>query len=706
MEDDIQPNPDMDKALERGGFDKETPKKTKREPVYKKYTDSKVHISKHAGSLWKSRKQQAQRKQSNDKLVDAWDEALRYFFNDHSQRAHSPDSDDGAGARLLDRQLIETENVVFSNTTAMVPALYAKNPVIEITARRDENERLATISERVVNSIIGRSSAPGIALKNKVRRCVVMSTLTNLSWIEIGYTTKDQSSEQANEDLIRLSSELETAKDSKDIERIEGELIALEEKVDVLRPSGPWAAFRRPHDVLVDPNCIEEDLSDANWIMIRDFITTSYIKAVYVKMSKNDEPESIYEPTHVLKLGKSNNSTEHDINTFSLLESNEHEANGFEDKDAYNKALRTEVYYVWDKITRRVYMYHAQDWSWPIWVWDDPLKLDRFFPIYPLTFYTNPEGGFAKGEVTYYLDHQDSINLINTEWRKALQWARRKIIFDKNKVDRADVENFLKGDDDNALGVSIPDGGKLEDVIMSAMPPSTQFMQLFDKGQKLEAISRISSVQEVMRGTQFKTNTTNDAINTYNSQQQTRLDEKIDAIEDFIGAIGWGILQLAFMNMNEEQVGELIGDDATGWTMKTPAEIRRDMNLRVIGGSTQKPTSTVKKREAMEMGQILGQFASASPVAIVVALKVFERAFDEITITAEDWEMVRKSIESQMQGAGGEQPNANAQLEEVLRNMPPEAQQAVKAAVDRGVPPEKAVELVAQQMQQQQQPPQ
>ena len=89
----------------------------------------------------------------------------------------------------------------------------------------------------------------------------------------------------------------------------------------------------------------------------------------------------------------------------------------------------TKVWYVWDKVTRRLEMYADNDWKWPIWVWDDPYGLQGFFPLTPMWFHENPVAMYAKGEVSYYLDQQDQINEINDEKRRALLWARRNIFY-------------------------------------------------------------------------------------------------------------------------------------------------------------------------------------------------------------------------------------------------------------------------------------
>jgi hypothetical protein len=73
-----------------------------------------------------------------------------------------------------------------------------------------------------------------------------------------------------------------------------------------------------------------------------------------------------------------------------------------------------------------------------------------------------------------------------------------------------------------------------------------------------------------------------------------------------------------------DDVAELIPALIQGWVNVTDS---RDFETRVVvrveGGSTDKPTSTQKKRQALELGQILGQFANAAPATVIVMLKMF-----------------------------------------------------------------------------------
>lgn len=712
---DIGDNPEIEKALEKSGagLNKKDKKST---PSYQRVGDTKIPVSKAAGKVWRSRKDQAVKKRSSKGIDAAWDEALRYYNNDqlsHRGATSGKASGNRGASRRLNDQWSETENIVFANTSSLVPGLYAKNPKGEFTATDEKDEDLATVVEELVNALGEKKAAPGVNLKIKAKRAVVMAALTNSAYLEVGYTFKAQSNEQALLDVQKLSDELEKAKDVKEIIEVEGKLAALESKIDILQPQGPFVKFRRPHQVIKDPDA--DELVDCSWMMVYDFIPTAALRAEYGQKDESGKWKSIYQPTHVLNVGVDESDAMNDPEqSFSLVAEDETSLNGYDDTDCFNKAQRTKVWYVWDKTTRRVLMFNDKDWSWPIWVWDDPYNLDTFFPFFELSFYTAPEGGDAKGEVTYYLDQQDAINEINDEMRRARQWARRNILFNKNLISKNDVDAYLAGDKDHAVGVDLPEGVKMQDVVFSMTPPSMQFIQLFDIAPKLQAIDRISSIQDFMRGAQFKTNTTNKAIANYESTAQSRMDEKIDAVEDMLGDVFWAIAQMCLQNMEAPEVAAIIGEQrAALWKKMTYQEIRGSFNVRVVGGSSIKPTGQQKKREALEVGQILGQFSSASPAVIMILMKVFERAFDEVALTDQEWSFLMQSVEQQLQrgnnapGAGpeggvpgGEGGNGLIeQVAQVVDQLPPQAKEALGKALAQGVPVKEALARIVQMVQ-------
>jgi hypothetical protein len=78
---------------------------------------------------------------------------------------------------------------------------------------------------------------------------------------------------------------------------------------------------------------------------------------------------------------------------------------------------------------------------------------------------------------------------------------------------------------------------KLEDVIFSFVPPALKMPEFFSTDNSFAAINRITGINDAMRGAQFKTNTTNDAVDAYQKNVDIRVDERTDLIEDFIGDI-------------------------------------------------------------------------------------------------------------------------------------------------------------------------
>jgi len=725
---DDQPDP-LENALQQDGLG--LPAEDEPPPVYKAMPDSRIPVSSKRGGVWRARRDQA--KKSMQDLVDAWDECIRYY--NHDQADHRDGANSGtrsgtpiaAGNRSLARRLNEmftsTENVVFSNVTAQVPELYAKNPIVSVSSEpttdeqvQENNDAFARALQKLVSVLFGMKYSPGVNIKPKAKKNVLIALLTNQAWFEVGYTNKDKSSEQALSDLLALSQELAAAKDDEEIREIEGKLTALEEKIEFLQPSGPYVRIRMPHQVLRDPNGSDPYLSDSNWMMIEDMLPTAYINAIYGQEDENSEDVySIFEPTHILTAGSTTSGDEKDFTLFTS-QNNDYSAYGFDTKDAYDKSCYTKVWYVWDKVARRLELYADNDWKWPIWVWDDPYQLQGFYPLTPMWFHDNPAAVYAKGEVSYYLDQQDQINEINDEKRRALLWARRNLFYNKNSgITQEAVDSILKGPDATATGLDVPEGVDPTKMIFTLVPPSMNFTNLFDKTDLYKSIDRIASTNEVERGGEFKTNTTNKAIDYYSTMGNMRMDMRLDAIEDALGDVGWKLAQLCLRFMDVQTASQLTGLDVSPFWR--PLDNLRDfqqMSVTVVGGSTQKLTTQQKKQEAVQIGQVLAQYVRAAPAsALKATLNMLSKAFDDFMISKEDWDAIEQETQmmaqSQQGGAPGQAPGGPGQPQpsatgggapqagggmqvaatvvQALSQLPPPVLQAIGQALAQGIPP-------------------
>jgi hypothetical protein len=691
-------------------------------PSYKLVGESKLPVSKEYGPLWKSRRDAAAKKRSERKFDSAWEESIRYYNNDQTSNRYTGQTADSAVRGLSSKIVLEyaeIENVIFANTNSASAAIYAKNPTIAVSTENPDLQKMGMLSQELVNTLFAKLEAPGVDLKPKAQRAAVTAFLCNLAWLKVGWVAKQDSTEQAMGDLTALADRL-AKPDLKqsEIEEIEGSLRALDDQFSMLSESGPFAKFLPPGAILRDPQSIEENLSDAYWAMEEEYLPTSYIKAKWTKKGEDGQDVSVYEPTHFLPAGSGAGDYKaitDQINNFSIFDSEKSYTDlGFESQSAYNAAKITKVWWVWDKATRRVFLYNDKSWTWPIWVWDDPYKLTTFYPWVPMYYYLSPQGGESKGEVSYYLDQQDSINLCNSLLHTVRVWVATKLGYDPSAIDNATLNRYLFSNKLEAIPLTVPDGKKLEDVLPKGLThPAASQLHLFDKAPIYASIDKISVVNEVLRGGQFKTNTTNQAIGYYQNVTQSRYDAIIDKVEDAIGRFGYLLLQLCWRFMEADQVAMLLGDeDAAEWTNLSDKQIRQ-MSIRVEGGSTQKPTSSNKKQEALGLMQILGQFASASPVAVVLAVKAASRAFsDSIDIDDDEWEqlvdsMMQKAMMAPVSGPDGSVPQAPGAAPPTdggdpgaqpspIDSLPPEAKQALMAMIQQGVAPPVALQKVLQ----------
>jgi len=239
------------------------------------------------------------------------------------------------------------------------------------------------------------------------------------------------------------------------------------------------------------------------------------------------------------------------------------------------------------------------------------------------------------------------------------------------------------------------------------------FNNLFDKTDLYKSIDRIAQTNEVERGGEFKTNTTNKAIDYYSTMGNMRMDMRLDAIEDALGDIGWKLAQLCMRFMDAATASQLTGMDvSTFWRPIDTLTDYSQMSVTIIGGSTQKLTTQQKKQEAVQVGQVMAQYVRAAPAsALKISLKMLGKAFDDFIISKEDWDSISEEVQmmaqSQQGGAPGQQggaappggPSAAPQagggdpmqmagmVVQALQQLPPPVLKAIGTALSQGVPP-------------------
>ena len=634
------------------------------QPLYQQYEGSKIVISKQVGKYWKNKYDAALTAYEEVRL--AWEEVYRYYNHSQSKSIQTP--------RGTFRRGDSTENVIFSNLNIMLPAIYSRDPDVTCNTNDKADEPFINCLEALLNAMFQRKNL--LNAKPKIKKGAGVALLTNFGVLKLDWTKKDDSVEMAAAEMQRISEELITAKDQEKVDELYGQLQSLESTMDILKPGGPSLGNVLPHNLVIDPYAEQPDGADAGWMCETIYYPTSGLIEKFTfkeqeESEKNPVRNLIYKPTHKAAFSDGAMAGGRDDGLGLVLRALDGAGDtptSFEEEGrrAYIDMYYTECKLLWDKHLKRVLLFHCDDWTWPLWVWDDPLGLSRFFPYFIISMSMSTGGTVSVGETGYILDQQDEINDINRQMAKIRRSVFDYFYYNSDVITQDEAEKFIggvRGDTvggQHILGVKAGENGKVQDCIQAFAPPSLQYEMLFDKPKIFDSVNRITNTSDALRGVQFKTNTNVASVQSYQESMRLSVGAKVDVIEDTVADIALGLAELCVQNMSNEEVASLVGDDlAQNWQQMTVQEFTRRFSVNVVAGSMEKPNSVFKKKEAIEVAQAVGQFARAAPGSVTkIMLGVLQQAFTEVAIKPEDWEGLTNEINASMQkgapaGGGG-----------------------------------------------------
>lgn len=635
--------------METSEFDAEMKKMD--EPVeeyqslYKMVAGNKIAISKKEGALWKNRLDVA--KSVTKDLRESWSNIFAAY------KGEDIPSDDDQKKRLrMDEQTKTFENLVWANTNGINRETVMKLPHIEITCDNQEDEELSKAYEHLINNYMDQIGNCGLNCKEKLQKADISAQLSNrgiwrLDWID-----------KMNKDLIleeigKLEEQLAVCKTTEQIKDIEGKLYSLNQKLDESGFDGAQITLVDPRNLYIDPNSQLESGLDADW-MIEERMEYEYI----LKAKYGTKDGTVY--------AGDKSQIGNDGDTEQTKKDNDEDDNyvlGEGDrtqvKEERLKTVRT--FYVWDKLKKRVYLFQEGMWDYPLWVWDDPLGLKQFFPYYILSYNQSIVDNNMFSEVAFYLPLVNSINKINSQIDKARDRAFNVTLVNRNaRIEEKDLQNMTNGKP-GYVQIPLRDGMKLQDAVMGMPTPGTESQMLMDKSGLYAMIGKLSSADALTRGEEYKTNTTNGAIQQYSQSKKIIVGIKVDKLISFYLRISKDILSLCLQKFDM--------DDLLRYTNTKDAQIINERkidvfspDLKFVGDDTIEPTSAAKKQEALQLTQMMGQFAGASPAIVPVVLNMLSRAFNELVITDEDWDMIKQGFFQQQQQAMMQQQMQQQQM--------------------------------------------
>jgi len=700
------------------GKQDEKKKPEKETPLYQVYPDSKIPVSKAYGKLCRTMIDSAIK--ANELIHEAWEQCFAYYNNHQVKVAESSKGTFSRGD--------VTENVVYSNVNVMLPAVYGRDPDIAVNTTDKEDEKFAECARSLLNQLLKGKNL--LNCKPKVKKAVGVALMTNFGVLKLDYVLKADSADSAMESLVEVTKEIEKAKNSKALESAYGKLAAIESVVSVFESGGPKLKNVMAKNLIVDPVGEMPDGTDAGWMAERCFLPTDFLKHKFTrKGSDKDCYYYIFKPSHKAVFTSGSGNSKDDAYGL-VLETLGAETSFQENEEVsgYRSLYYTECWLFWDKATRRTALFAADDWTYPLWIWDNYTKTTRFFPYFIIGFGLSTGQTVTVGEVSYYLDQQDEINQINRQVARIRNSIFNFFFYNSHKLSQADAEILMQAvkrgfvDEQSVIGVKVPEGSKIGDVFEALVPPSLNYEALFNKEPTINSINRISNTSDAIRGVQFKTNTNEASVQSYQDAARMSVGAKIEVVEDVMADLCKALLEQCIQNMSKAEVEGLIGKKLSeGWQNMSLAEYNKRFALDIVPGTSEKPNSVFKKKEAIQVAQAIGQFASAAPMtSMKVALRVLEQAFTEVVIKPEDWDLMEKEMEMNMMrgnstgaaappqpgqnGAPPPQPGGGAPagapgaggIPPELANLPPEVKKQVEQMHASGAPPDQIAQFLKQ----------
>jgi hypothetical protein len=556
-----------------------------------------------------------------------WTKNIKLFLNEEAATATSPE-----------------ENLVRTTIESLVDYTYMRNPQAEVSSIIAADKELSIVLQKLLHLLINKKTLPGINLRPKVLKQIIFAHLTNFGILELTYQDKKGSLQQVLEINEQVKQRIKETTDADEANPLYELLDILQRELDVRKSVGIGVRVRSPFSLLIDPNCQELDLSDCKIIMDRDYMKIDHIIAEYMIYDAEQNTRFFrYKPDVEFATKSSTN----DANIKAVVEA-DIVNQLMPDVDNDQAKLRLEntmpVVWVYDRTTRLKYLYLEGRWDVPLWVYEDEMQLSRFYPFFLLAFSASLNSVIQAGEVSHYISFQEEINKINKQTSLLRARGFTKYLYNASLIDKGEVERLFDAIEINstklqAIGIKVKDNEKpLSELLEPLKVPSAQFKELFDKRDLKEALDRTTRITDAMRGAQFRTNTTNDAVETYNEFAGNRLEGLTDKIELCVEELLWSMCELIVSKMGSEEINMLLTtEDAKKFRPMSVTEFNAKHHLTIAAGSTEKPTSNAKKKEAAQIIQMLTQFGTTAPrTVLTVVTRLLRSAFSRNLVTDDD----------------------------------------------------------------------
>ena len=477
-------------------------------------------------------------------------------------------------------------NMAFATINVINPSVSVSNPRFTVSARKPEHEAQAMFTEEVINYLWRINK-----YHSQFRLCVNDWLLFGHGWMKVGYKfvtePKVKSGEPGSDDVGDEGVEDREEKEG----NVESEINVLDDR--------PFAERISPDDMFVDAD--GKTMDDIAWIAqrIRRPVNDVRVDQRYEPKARKEAQPTTSQPLR-----------QHVVHLRSLRQPVAHrgERQGFVD-----------VIEFYD-IRRKTYCVFADGSNEGFLI--KPKKMPYAFghPFLMLRNYEVPDEFYPMGELQEIEQLQLELNETRTQMLNHRKRFARKYLYMEDALDDVGIV-ALESDEDNTM-VPVNAGQDINRVIIP-LPSVGTPPEFYNQSQMIEDdMDKVSGVSDYMRGNSPDIRRTATEAAMIQDAQNSRGQDKMSRIENFLGQLGGRLIQLLQQYMTGEQVVRVVGPSAMPiWITYDKDYIEGEFDLEVEAGSTQPQNETFKRQSAMQLVDAMAPFAGAGVINVAELAK-------------------------------------------------------------------------------------
>lgn len=453
-----------------------------------------------------------------------------------------------------------TVNVTMSNVLNIVPFLLSTKPKFVCKPRKPEKDRVASLQSEVLNYEYEQRKMHK-QVKSAVYDCVEIGH----GIVKVGYALEIDEARRKKDGVISYES--------------------------YIKEDSPFVKRIPPRHFLIDPCASENNLETAEWCAEIFFNSFKNVCANsrYDQKVLNKMKEKV--PGYIPGTKQTVFDNLSDASMDALIP----------DTYATESKLTPEndlvvLYEVWSKRERKYYIL-ADSVCEPLLVKDWPYDYIDNFPYIKVDYIPIQDCLYGVGIPYTIEDQQFELNRVRTSAFEHRRRFNRKYTAIETAVDTTEAQKLVNGPDGTVIFV------KQQNAIMpiqdAAMSQDTMIVEQMIKND----IQSATGSDSLISGGDLPSRTTSGEVQTRTNLFRLKLDDRAEAIDNFVLEVGVQVLQHIKNNFRTERIVGILGLKGINWETLSKEDIKEEMDVSMETVAAPKVDPMVDRQQRVAIWQ-------------------------------------------------------------------------------------------------------